>query len=296
MTCRPYAEELLYYPQIRGFYLAEHLARLGLEAEFRQLPLPPSWRCQVAISSDYQAEMHWFERHLMGPLTDIGADRLFCLTDYTLGDRDHFSRPTLEWFSERGGVLCLGLEEPPALFEHWIGLGVDAEAVPGAADVRCAVVFDPAGGVGKADPIDLVELKRIKRRLPGIRLVGTGPEVAHLPSAFDDWVPYGQPHRSYLNAVLGATFAVVPMITESLGMMLAEAQVSGSCIVHPPDYTKAWLMCPAADVVYDPAAAGALTDALIEAVHRDPQVIAAQAREAFDIAAVARRTRVAIGL
>lgn len=295
VTCRHYADELLYYPQIRGYYLAKHLARLGLDAEFRQLPLPPSYRCRVAICSEYQAEMEWFQRHLLGPLTAIGADRLFCLAEYTLGERDHFSRPTLEWFAERGGVLCLGLEDQPAPFEHWIGLGVDTDVVPRPADVRTDVIFDPVG-VPKADALDLVELRGIKRRLPGVRLVGTGPDDAEHRSAFDDWVPYGQPHASYVRGALRATFALVQLIVESGGMFLAEAQVSGACVVHRPHHTKGWVLCPEAGVLYRPETPGALVDALIEATHRDPHLIAAQARRAFDFVEVARRARAAIGL
>jgi hypothetical protein len=296
VTCLPHSTELCYYPQIQGHYLAKHLIRLGLAAEFRQLPLPPSYRCRVAISSEYPAEMEWFERHLLGPLTGLAADRLFCLMDYTLGSRDHFARPTLEWFGQRGGVLCYGVADPPAPWERWIGVGVDTEVVPGPATVRDSVLFDPVSAAPKRVCIDPVELKRIRRRLPGVRLLASGREVPPIQLAFDGWLPYGQPHPAYVKAALGATFAVVPMEHESLGLMLAEAQVAGACIVHGPYAVKGWMMCPEADVPYMPDRPGALAEALVEATHRDPRVIAAQARRTFNFTEVARRTRAAIGL
>ena len=56
--------------QVRGFYLARHLARAGFNAEFRQLPLP-GFGCKVLICSEYQCDMQWFERRLAGPLSEI---------------------------------------------------------------------------------------------------------------------------------------------------------------------------------------------------------------------------------
>jgi len=91
---------------VRGFYLARHLSRAGLSAEFRQLPLS-GFACKVLICSEYQCERDWFERKLAGPFSDIRADRWFCLVDASLHGRpDHFSYEICQWFASRGGVLC----------------------------------------------------------------------------------------------------------------------------------------------------------------------------------------------
>jgi len=296
VTCRTQSKELCHYPQIQGHYLAKQLARLGLQAEFRPLPLPQSYPCRVAISSEYPAEMDWFERHMLGPLSDIAADRLFGLMAYTLGSRDHPARPSLEWFAQRGGVLCCGLEDPPAPWESWIGVGVDTDVVPPPAEVRHRVVFDPVGDVPESVPVDPVELGRIRRRVPGVRLAACGRGNPPPSAGFDEWLPYGRAHPAHVQAALGAAFALVPMKHESLGLMLAEAQVAGVCIVHRPYFVKDWMLCPEADVPYDPELPGGLAEALVEAAHRDPKVIAEQARAAFDFSAVASRARAAIGL
>lgn len=297
VTCLAHDGTLQHYPQVRGHYLAEHLARLGVDAEFRPLPLPPGYRCRVAISAEYQSDLAWFEQHLATPLTDLGAERLYCLTAYTIGSRDHFSRPTLEWFGARGGVLAFGLEAPPAPFEHWIGLGVAADVVPAPSAVRTDAVFDVVHHrADAAVAIDGVALGRVRRRLPGVRLVGTGPRGSRLRPACDDWIAYGQPHPQYVAQLFGTAFAFVPVAPESMGLVVAEAQVAGCAVVAGRGFLKDWIVCPEADVPYDPDDPDGLVDALIEATHRDPHCIASQARERFDFSAVARRTLEAIGL
>src|SRR4051812_29746508 len=94
VTCHPHAGEPSYFPEVRGFYLAKHLARSGLRAEFHSLPVPGA-ECRVLICSEYQCDLDWFERHLAAPLSEIRAERWFCLTEYSLGNRDHFSRAYL---------------------------------------------------------------------------------------------------------------------------------------------------------------------------------------------------------
>src|SRR5439155_6325129 len=126
VTCVAYSKRPAQFPQVRGYYLSQHLRRLGLRAGFRPLPLGPT-RCEVLIWSDYQSPFERFERRLAGALSEVRADRLFCMLDYSLGERDHFSRAYSEWFAARGGVLCQGLESPLAPYEHWIGVGVDTD-------------------------------------------------------------------------------------------------------------------------------------------------------------------------
>ena len=106
VTCYPHSDRIAIFPQVRGFYLAQHLARAGLRAEFRQLPLP-GFKCKVLICSEYQSDMQWFEGRLAGPFSEIRADRWFCLVDASLrGHTDDFSYEVCQWFASRGGVLC----------------------------------------------------------------------------------------------------------------------------------------------------------------------------------------------
>lgn len=293
VTCRPHGEELLLYPQIRGYYLARHLSQIGLRAEFRQLPLP-GYRCEVLISSEYQSDMAWFAKEMIGLLTEVDADRLYCMTDNTIGTRDHFSRAVLEWFAARGGVLCMGSEEPPAPFEHWIGVGVDIDVIPTAQGPRTNVLFDFASD--SADQFDTRQLDRIRRRLPDVRLVATGPAGTRIEPAFDEWVPYGQPHPTYLAAALDSVFALVLGSGEALGLLLAEAQVSGASVVVGPYQAKDWMLCAAAQVPYRRGDADSLVAAIEESRKRSPELIQRQARARFDFTAVAERTRLAIGL
>jgi hypothetical protein len=300
VTCYPHAPEPSYFPEVRGHYLAKHLVRSGLQAEFRSLPAPDV-ECRVLICSEYQCEFEWFETRLAGWLAEIRADRLFCLAECSLGERDHASRQYLEWFGARGGVLCQRLQEPPAPYEHWIGVGVDVEALGDVDPVdRDTVVFDFARLVRVPDAtFEAWLVDAVRRRLPACRLLGTGPAGSGVAQLFDDWVPYGQPHPAYIRAVLPRAFAFVTGllgVKESMGLAIAEAQVAGAAVVLVPGSVKDDMLCPEAAVTYEPDDPESLAAALVEARGRDPATIVAQVAERFDYKEVVRRTRAAIGL
>jgi hypothetical protein len=300
VTCYPHSGVPSCFPEIRGHYLAKHLARSGLDAEFRSLPLPGA-ECRVLICSEYQCEMEWFDRYLAAPLAEMIAERLFCLSAYSLGDRDHFSRPYLDWFAARGGVLCHLLDAPLAPYETWIGLGVDVDDLDGDDVVaRDTVVFDFAKLVRMPEAVlDPALVDAVRRRLPSCRVIGTGPAGAQVAGLFDDWIAYGQPHDTYIRAVFGRAFAFVTGLLdvhESMGLAIAEAQCAGAAVVAARRSVKQPMLCPAAHVAYEPDVAESLADAVAEAHGRDPAAIRAQARERFDFDAVVRRTRAAIGL
>jgi hypothetical protein len=298
VTCYLHTGKVSVFPEVRGHYLAHHLARSGLTAEFRQLPVP-SLECKVLICSEYQQTMEWFDRHLAGPFSDIRADRMFCLTDHSLfGQLNHFSNEYCEWFCERGGVL-VHCPNPQFLEgEHWIGLGVDANVVRPAADGRRnRVLFDFPKSKGRdtAATFDVKLLERLRKRLPGLRFVGTGSPDAPIREKFDEWIAYGQDHPSYVNRAFASSLAVIPGCDESMGLAMAEAQVAGGCIVSatygPPDN----MLVPEAAISCN-RDIHSLAGALTEASTRDWRRIREAAIEKFDFAAVAARTRAAIGL
>ena len=298
VTCHPHAPEPSFFPQVRGHYLAKHLARSGLQAEFRNLPSPGT-ECTVLICSEYQCDMAWFDRLLSTPLSEIRAERMFCLAEYSLGRRDHSSREYLDWFAARGGVLCQLLEEPLGPHEHWIGVGADVEAV-GHLGPRDSVVFDFSDLNRNPDAVfDARLVGEVRRRLPGCRMVGTGPAGSSVAGLFDEWVPYGRPHADYIRAVLPRAFGVVvglPGVGESMGLFLAEAQCVGAALVFRPDRVKEGMVGHEAAVPYERDEPGLLGDAVVEARGRDPRRIRSEASERFGYDAVVRRTRVAIGL
>jgi hypothetical protein len=300
VTCYPHAPEPSYFPEVRGHYLAKHLARSGLRAEFRSLPAP-GVECRVLICSEYQCELEWFDTRIAGRLAKVSAARHFCLAEYSLGERDHFSREYLDWFGVRGGVLCQRFQEPLGPYEHWIGVGVDLEALghvdPGDRDT---VVFDFAALVHEPDAsFDASVVDAVRRRLPACRLLGTGPPGSGVAQLFDDWIPYEQPHPAYIGALLPGAFAFVAGLLghlESLGLAVAEAQCAGAAVVHAPGSVKDDMLCPEAAVTYEADDPESLASALADARARDPATIAAQASERFDYEEVVRRTRAAIGL
>jgi len=177
VTCLPHAPEPTFFPQVRGYYLAKHLARAGVTSEFRQLPLPDA-ACRVLICSEYQSDWDEFDQRLRGPLSAVSAERIFCLTAETLAGRpDHFSRASCEWFADRGGVLCHLPTQPMEAYEHWIGLGVDTElfgALP--TGPRDRVLFDfPHGAWGDSSShFDVGCIDFVRRALPDLIICGTG--------------------------------------------------------------------------------------------------------------------------
>ena len=294
VTCHPHHEAIAWFPRVRGHYLAKHLARAGLAAEFHELPVP-GVRPTVVICSEYQQELDWLEQHLAAPLTALGAERTYCLADASLVDApDHFSQPYCRWFAARGGVLCHLAGEDLLPYEHWIGIGVDGEVVrPDANGRRDQVVFDhPKRGT----PPDPGALATIRARIPGLRLVGTGPDDTPDQDAYDEWIDYGLPHETYVRAVFAGAVAYVPGAHESMGLPITEAQVAGACVVSSIFQVKPELLVPSAKVGYEAGDADSLVVALAVAQARDGVEIREQALERFDFAAVAARTRAAIGL
>lgn len=295
VTCHPHDPELKYFPQVRGHYLARHLAASGLRAEFRQLPLP-GLECDVLICSEYQSTVEWFERHLAGPLSKIRARRMYCLTDLPLGGRPHFSSVYCEWFARRGGLLYHVLDGPSADHEHFIGVGVDHGVIPRPDASADAVVFDFPRSRRKdaAANFDPAVLAAIRARVPGCRLVGTGPADAVVRPLFDQWVEYGQPHQRYVSSAFSRAFAFVPGWCESMGLSLAEAQVAGACVVSSEGQVKPSMLCAGAGVPYRHGEPASIAEAIVEAGRRSRGAIAAEARSHFDLARVVARTRAAV--
>lgn len=299
VTCHPHTSEVTMFPQVRGYYLAKHLARLGLRAEFRQLPVRRT-RAHVVIVSEYQQSMGWFERHLAKPLSKIRAERLFCWSEVSLHDNpDHeFSREYCEWFAARGGVLCQAAPRGLEPYERWTGVGVDPEVVRPAPDgVRNEVVFDfpHTSTVDAAAAFDSSVLDRV-RRDADLCIVGSGDPSASIRSSFDRWVPTGQPHAAYVDALLPRAAAIVPGCEEALGLMLAEAQVAGACVVSSPGQVLDEMRVSEAIVEYEAGDPDSLVTALDTASQRDHDLVRTQAIDHFSHEKVAERTRAAIGL
>jgi hypothetical protein len=299
VTCLPHGDEPVIFPQVRGYYLAKYLARSGLRAEFRQLP-QPSAQCEVLICSEYQDSMEGFERRLSPYLAEIRADRLFCLSDYSLhGKHDHFSQGYCEWFGKRGGVLCHLPGDELEPYETWIGLGVDTDVIRPDARRPCdGVLFDfpRSNSEDASSDFDTDVVATLHHHLPGVRVAGSGPSDMSVKESFDDWVDYGQPHPAYVSAAFSGMFALVPGLGESMGLALAEAQVAGLCIVSSEGQVKDWVLCPEASVLYEPGEALALARALSTARSRNPRLVREQAAARFDFRDVVTRTRHAIGL
>lgn len=299
VTCYPHSNTLALFPQVRGYYLAKHLARSGLRAEFRQLPLS-SLACEVLICSEYQPPMDWFERNLAGPLGEIRSGRMFCLTDFSLaGWPHHFSRRYCEWFGARGGVLCHLTDGELLPYEHWIGVGVDADVVRPAPDGRRDHVLFDFPQSSSNDPtssLDCAVLRAVRERMPGYRLVGSGPPDALTRDTFDDWLDYGQDHAAYVASAFSRAVAVVPGSGESLGLALAEAQVAGACVVSSAWQVKDAILVSEAAVSYSADDPRSLAEALVVASTRDWRRIRDSGRNRFDFGSVVARTRAAIGI
>jgi hypothetical protein len=300
VTCHPHDERVVSFPQVRGHYLAKHLERSGLRAEFRQLPAP-GIECEVLVCSEYQCRMEWFDTHLAGPLAEIKADRMYCMAERSLaGSPEHFSRPYCEWFAARGGVLCHLLERMREPYEHWIGVGVDEDAVRRASRTgqRDIVLFDlpRTSSEDAAATFDSELLGAVRAALPRLRLVGSGPADSPLRHEFDDWVEYGQEHPAYVAAAFSDALAYVPGLEEGVGFAIAEAQVAGACVVWTGYQVHPQMRVPEAHVPYAAGSTGSFVSALCEATTRDAARVREQAGAIFDYAAVARRARRAVGL
>jgi len=299
VTCVRHGPEIATFPQVRGYYLAKHLARSGVDAEFRQLPLP-SLQCRVVICSEYQCPIDYFQRKLEPSLSEIDADRMYCMADKALvGQHRHFSQGYRDWFiATGGGVLCHLPDVKLERHEKWIGVGVDLDVVPAPLGPSDRILFDfPQSSTEDAAPMfDIRVLDTVRARLNGCVIAGSGPADAPVRGAFDEWVAYGQEHTTYVRAAFHNLFAFVPGLDESMGLSLAEAQAAGASIVFSGSQVRESMLCPEATVHYRAGDPDSLAHALIEARTRDRERIRAQAADHFDFAAVAARTRAAIGL
>ena len=295
VTCHPHAPTPQYFPQVRGFYLARHLARSGLRAQFRQLPVR-GIKCEVLICSEYQSTAAWFERQIAGPLAEIRSSRAYCLTDAPVAGRSHFSSTHCEWFAQRGGILFqLPVVYRPADHEHFIGLGVDADVIRGQTVARCRRVrLSRSGRRDTASSFDPAVAAAVRTRVPECRLVGTGPADAVVRPLFDEWVEYGQPHRRYVARAFRGAVAFVPGGGEAMGLSVAEAQVAGACVVASEGQVEAIDARSGAGVSYLRDDGDSLAEAILEARSRRRDAIAASARRRFDMSRVVVRTRAAV--
>jgi hypothetical protein len=299
VTCYAHGDTPRNFPQVRGYYLAKHLARSGLRAEFRQLP-QPGLSCEVLICTEYQQDIDWFNTHLGPSLEEIRSERMYCLVDRSLARTPgHFSSAYCDWFAARGGVLCHLSDGALLPHERWIGLGVDADIVRPAADGRRDhVVFDfpRSSSHDPASTFDLRTIDTVRRRLPRHRVIGSGDVDSPVRDAFDAWIDYGQEHGAYVAAVFAGAFAMVPGCAESLGLAVAEAQMAGACIVASKGQVRPEMRVPAAIAEYRQGDADSLADALVAVTTRDGDLIRAQAADRFDFREVVERTRSAVGL
>lgn len=268
------------FPHVRGQVLADALRQLGVDAEFRALPV--AGRYDVAICSDYQGDQPWMdalERRMAG----LSAARMFCLADE--GTTGHFSMPMSAWFARRGGVLCHLRERALAPYEHPVGVGVGNDVRFDPARARNAVLFDfpRSRQVDAAADFAPETLTAARRAHPSLRLLGSGPANTALREFFDEWVPYGLAHADYVAHFAGC-LAYMPGCSESMGLAVAEAQVAGATIVCPPGRIKAEMLVPAAAVVDDDPVRG-----IARAAERDGAQIAREAAARFSATAMAKR-------
>jgi glycosyltransferase involved in cell wall biosynthesis len=299
LVCHPEAhtEKLCRFPEVRGFYLAQHLRKLGLAAEFTTFPVRDR-ECRVLICTDYARSTDWVDEHVARHVADIHPERAFCVLEYALGNRDHRLKPYSEWFARRGGVLCQLRGRGLGHGEHWIGVGVDPEIVRPNGP-RDTIVFDFPFDPGVKEPawaFDRAWVEILRRKLPQYRVIGTGWPDSPNRHLFDEWVPYGIGHSKYVDWVLGRALALVVGWRESLGLVVAEAQVAGACVLATSRRVKRWMLCEEAGIHYDGRSPRSLAAAVTEAAQRDRDVIRRRASDKFDLADVAQRTRAAIGL
>jgi hypothetical protein len=280
------------FPQVRGFYLAKHLQRSGLKAEFRPLP-QPGVECRVLIWSEYESTLGYFREHFESRLRRIRADRMFCLAGIG-APPGYFSAETGRWFATegRGGVLCHFVVWKPRPYERLIGLGVDLDAMPTPAPVRDTVLFDlpTEQSVSAFDPRVLPE---IRRQLPDCRLVVMGPDGIPFRDQFDGWWRYGRSHPEFVQAY-GQAFAMVPGCRESMGLSIAEAQVSGASIVSADGEILPHMVV--SRFGYSRSDGASLARALAAARDADSALVAEQARRRFDFDEVVKRVRSAIAM
>lgn len=271
------------FPHVRGWVLADALQRAGVEAEFRALPVKGAW--DVAICSDYQGDAVWLGK-LQRRMAGLSARRFYCMADC---GTPTFSRPMIDWFAARGGVLVHLAERPLAPYEHYIGVGVASHHDPDASRTDILFDFPKSSTVEAWRQFDPRALDDVRRALPGLTLVGSGAADCPIRDHFDRWVAYGLPHPEYVTTFTRCV-AFVAGWRESMGLAAAEAQVAGAAIAGPPGRIKAEMVVPAAD-----ACDADLVASLQRARASDHTTIARQAAERFSTSAMAARVLAALG-
>lgn len=297
VTCRPHkgVPELSLFPQVRGHYLAKHLRRSGLEAEF--LPLPqPGLECEILIWSEYEADLGYFREKFEPHLRGVRARRMFGMSDIG-SPPGFFSAGVGRWFANEGngGMLCHFPVWKLRSYEHSIGLGVDIEAMPAFSRTRDTVIFDFPMAKGRPSwgGFDPAAIAAVRQQLAGATLVASGPAEFPHRELFDLWWEYGRRHPEFAE-VYRRAFAFVPGCRETMGLSIAEAQVCGASIVC--EEREILPQMSVSRFSYRRGNHAALVRALTAAWERDPAATAAAARERFDFATVVRLARKAIGL
>jgi hypothetical protein len=270
------------FPHVRGWVLADALRRAGADAEFRALPVAGAW--DVAICSDYQGDEVWLGK-LQRRMAGLSARRFYCMAD---SGTPVFSKPMIEWFAARGGVLVHLAERPLAPYEHYIGVGVAARHDPDASRTDILFDFPNSSSVEAWRQFDPHALDAVRRALPDLTVVGSGAADCPIRDHFDRWVAYGLPHAEYVATFTGCV-AFVAGCRESMGQAAAEAQVAGACIAGPPGRIKAEMLVPAADACDADLVAG-----LLRARAADHTAIARDAAARFSAAAMAERVLAAL--
>jgi hypothetical protein len=247
----------------------------------------------VLICSDYEGGADWLEG-FVPELLAVNAERLYCMADASLRGRNHEAKPMHEWFGARGGVLVHLSWNSLEKYDHLIGIGVDTEVVRFRPEqIRNTIVFDfQTVQAWKQFRPELLPM--LRDVLPGCRFLGSGPKDCPVKESFDGWVAYGEAHSSYVRVFNGCA-AFIPGCAESMGLPVAEAQVSGACIVYPHGYIHKELICPSANKIYD-GTKESLVQALRESLMQNTEQIVREATERFDAIAWASRVRRAIGL
>lgn len=293
VTCHRHADVPSSFPQVRGALLADALRRIGVAAAFAPLPAAPG-KAEVVISSEYQLDDGAFARAFQRQLAELAAERYFCLIDESLSDHpDHFSRPYCDWFAQRGGVL-FHLPSPRWLpGERWIGVAVDPSVIPIPAADRRRIIFDYPSSSPGGVPAEVVDAVAAAR--PDLVTIGSGYADDRRRTSMKGWVSYGQPHDVYVHTLLCGALAFVVGSNESLGLVVAEAQVAGAVVVHLPDQVKPAMACDGGTLECDTNDPASLLAALDAAAGIDPVALRHAAIARFDPLAMARRVHAAIG-
>ncbi len=296
VTCNPRPKRpwLSVFPQVRGFYLAKYLRRSGLKAEF--LPLScPGRECRVLVFSEYESHFDRFRQEMEPLLSQVRAERMFCMAAIAASP-GHYSTEVREWFGRRGGgALCHLLARPMGPNEQYIGVGVDREVMPPPTSNKDTVVFDFRASKTTIswDRFDPKTVDEVRRALPAIRLIASGPPSFPYKEAFDGWWEYGKSHPEYVR-VFERGFAFIPWGKESMGMSVAEAQVSGASIISADQEVFPEMLV--SHVPYLRGNDADLIQAIALARQTDPVSTSNDALVRFDYQRVVQRTRDTIGL